>query len=193
MPRFIPTEWRHVGPRAPGQLPRLPARGSVTMAAIAAVGAVISVPVKRTQAQTPAATGQAPKTPWENLRGDWTVDSDTPLRRPAKYANQESFTAAQRRDDGQRTLAEPPLLDRPTARVWNGVRRGLANCARRRRKDGRSGQPRFLRCRGERVWSASDNDARFSPHVRRHRWRCGHGAAPTIAHAKGVALRESFR
>jgi hypothetical protein len=39
-------------------------------------------------------------TPWgePDLQGIWTVESDTPLQRPAKYADQEFFTEAQRAD-----------------------------------------------------------------------------------------------
>jgi hypothetical protein len=72
--------------------------------AAAAAGAVISVSVTQTQAQAqaPAASGTAPaaaqKTPWgePDLQGIWTDESDTPMQRPAKYANQEFFTEAQR-------------------------------------------------------------------------------------------------
>jgi hypothetical protein len=78
--------------------------GSVLMIAIAAaaIGAVISVSITRTQAQAPAASGTAPasplETPWgePDLQGIWTDEFDTPLQRPAKYANQEFFTGAQR-------------------------------------------------------------------------------------------------
>ena len=55
------------------------------------------------QNQAPAASAKSPatpvqKTPWgePDLQGIWTDESDTPLQRPAKYANQEFFTAAQR-------------------------------------------------------------------------------------------------
>ena len=47
------------------------------------------------------------KTPWgePDLQGIWTVESDTPLQRPAKYANQEFFTDAQRAElDKQRSV-----------------------------------------------------------------------------------------
>jgi hypothetical protein len=39
-------------------------------------------------------------TPWgePDLQGIWTVESDTPLQRPAKYATQELFTDAQREE-----------------------------------------------------------------------------------------------
>ena len=50
--------------------------------------------------EAPAASVKAPalKTPWgePDLQGIWTDETDTPLQRPAKYANQEFFTAAQR-------------------------------------------------------------------------------------------------
>jgi hypothetical protein len=44
------------------------------------------------------APSPAPKTPWgePDLQGIWTDETDTPLQRPAKYANQEFFTEAQR-------------------------------------------------------------------------------------------------
>ena len=74
--------------------------GSMMTVAIAAaaVGAVISVSITRTSAQAPAASGPALKTPWgePDLQGIWTDETNTPLQRPAKYANQEFFTEAQR-------------------------------------------------------------------------------------------------
>jgi hypothetical protein len=53
-----------------------------------------------TQAQGPVAAGQAPRTPWgePDLQGIWTDEFDTPLQRPAKYATQEFFTAAQQEE-----------------------------------------------------------------------------------------------
>src|SRR5882672_9445670 len=80
--------------------------GSMTTVAIAAASAVISVPIPSTQAQAPAATEQALKTPWgePDLQGIWTDEFDTPLQRPAKYAEQEFFTEAQRAElDKERT------------------------------------------------------------------------------------------
>jgi len=78
--------------------------GSMITVAIAAaaVSAVISMSITRTSAQAPAAFGTAPapavKTPWgePDLQGIWTAEFDTPLQRPAKYADQEFFTQAQR-------------------------------------------------------------------------------------------------
>jgi hypothetical protein len=72
---------------------------SVAIAA-AATGAVVSVSVTRTSAQGAVVSSAAPalKTPWgePDLQGIWTDESDTPLQRPAKYADQEFFTEAQR-------------------------------------------------------------------------------------------------
>src|SRR5262249_7286506 len=78
------------------------------MFAIAAAVAVIAGAITRTAAQAPppypppqageGRVGAALKTPWgdPDLQGSWTDESDTPLQRPAKYAAQEFFTAAQR-------------------------------------------------------------------------------------------------
>ncbi len=46
------------------------------------------------------ASAQALKTPWgePDLQGIWTDESDTPLQRSPKFANQEFFTDAQRAD-----------------------------------------------------------------------------------------------
>ena len=52
-------------------------------------------------AQRPAACGGRPgveDAQHPDLQGIWTVESDTPLQRSAKYADQEVFTAAQRED-----------------------------------------------------------------------------------------------
>jgi hypothetical protein len=75
----------------------------MTLVAIATAGAVIAAPLAQTAAQTPPASGGAPapttlKTPWgePDLQGIWTVETDTPLQRPARFANQEYFTPEQR-------------------------------------------------------------------------------------------------
>jgi hypothetical protein len=86
--------------------------GSMMTIAIAgaAVAVVISVSITRTSAQAPAASGTvtAPTltTPWgePDLQGIWTDETDTPLQRSPKYANQEFFTEAQRAElDRQRS------------------------------------------------------------------------------------------
>jgi hypothetical protein len=60
------------------------------------------------------------KTPWgePDLQGIWTDEFDTPLQRPAKYANQEFFTEAQREElDKQRgaLFGSDPRQERGTA------------------------------------------------------------------------------
>src|SRR5437016_12363479 len=79
---------------------------------IGAVAVIISVlvfykPAQLTVAQeSPSASVTAPaaatalKTPWgePDLQGIWTDETDTPLQRSAKYANQEFFTEAQREE-----------------------------------------------------------------------------------------------
>jgi hypothetical protein len=64
------------------------------------------------QNQAPTASAKSPaaapvlKTPWgePDLQGIWTDESDTPLQRSPKYANQEFFTEAQRQElDKQRS------------------------------------------------------------------------------------------
>jgi len=75
----------------------------------AAASALISVSVTETSAQTsPSATTpiSALKTPWgdPDLQGIWTDETDTPLQRSPKFANQEFFTEAQRAElDKQRS------------------------------------------------------------------------------------------
>jgi hypothetical protein len=76
--------------------------GSMIMVAVAAGSVVISAPTTTASAQAPANSGAPPapvlKTPWgePDLQGIWTDETDTPLQRPARYANQEFFTEAQR-------------------------------------------------------------------------------------------------
>ena len=79
-------------------------RSTLTVAiAAAALGGVALGSLNRVSAQT-----QAPnlKTPWgePDLQGIWTDEFDTPLQRPAQYADQEFFTEAQREElDKERT------------------------------------------------------------------------------------------
>src|SRR5262245_39187633 len=56
--------------------------------------------------ETAGQAGPAPKTPWgaPDLQGIWTNTYEVPLQRPAKFANQEFFTDAEREElDKQRT------------------------------------------------------------------------------------------
>jgi hypothetical protein len=75
--------------------------GSMITVTIAGAIGLVSVSVVGTHAQGPAASGTATaaaalKTPWgePDLQGIWTDEFDTPLQRPAKYADQEFFTEA---------------------------------------------------------------------------------------------------
>ncbi len=70
----------------------------VTVAIAAAASATIAASITPTSAQAPAVSSASLKTPWDepDLQGIWTDEFDTPLQRPAKYANQEFFTEAQR-------------------------------------------------------------------------------------------------
>jgi hypothetical protein len=71
---------------------------SITMPAIVfAVGAVSAVSVTGLSAQAPALNTSL-KTSWgePDLQGIWTDESDTPLQRSPKFANQETLTEAQR-------------------------------------------------------------------------------------------------
>ena len=80
-------------------------------AAVVIVSAVVFLkPAQVTVAQeSPTASVKPPapvlKTPWgePDLQGIWTDEFDTPLQRPAEYANQELFSEAQRQQlDKQR-------------------------------------------------------------------------------------------
>jgi hypothetical protein len=79
---------------------RVRCSGSMIVASIAAAAAVMAVSVDRTQAQATSAPAPVPKTSWgePDLQGIWTDETDTPLQRPARYATQEFFTPAQRRE-----------------------------------------------------------------------------------------------
>src|SRR5262245_10123669 len=83
--------------------------GSLTTLAIAGTAVGIVILMSATSAQTPVATAAAPSptmtTPWgePDLQGIWTDETDTPLQRSPKFANQEFFTEAQRAElDQQR-------------------------------------------------------------------------------------------
>src|SRR4051812_14637666 len=87
--------------------------------AMAALGAVVLVSTTRTSAQAPTL-----KTPWgePDLQGIWTDESDTPLQRSPRYANQEFFTEAQRAELDQQRSA----LLRRDRRVERGTELDVA-------------------------------------------------------------------
>lgn len=82
-------------------------RRVLDLVGVAAVVVVVTVLLKLTptpvagQAQTDLSQDQAvpaPPTPWgePDLQGIWTTSADTPLQRPARYADQEVFTDEER-------------------------------------------------------------------------------------------------
>lgn len=89
------------------------------------------VSVAGQEAAAPAAqAGPAPRTPWgePDLQGIWTYEFDTPLQRPAKFANQEFFTPEQAAElDTQRAalLSRDKRVERGTeldvAGAYNSV------------------------------------------------------------------------
>src|SRR5207244_3210538 len=89
--------------------------GSITTLAIAGttVGIVILSSLTEASAQAPATPTLT--TPWgePDLQGIWTDETDTPLQRSPKFANQEFFTEAQRAE-----------LDQQRANMLGRERRG---------------------------------------------------------------------
>jgi hypothetical protein len=71
---------------------------STSIVTIAIATAVVSTAISGLATQTLAEP--ALKTPWgePDLQGIWTEEFDTPLQRPARYADQEFFTEAQRQE-----------------------------------------------------------------------------------------------
>jgi hypothetical protein len=66
---------------------------------VAVIGLLKLAPVPVSgQSGTDAPAGPAGKTPWgePDLQGIWTNDYETPLQRPARYANKEFFTEEER-------------------------------------------------------------------------------------------------
>jgi hypothetical protein len=94
----------------------------IMLAVSLAVGAGISSSLTRTSAQAPAASL---KTPWgePDLQGIWTDETDTPLQRPPKYADQEFFTPAQR---AELDRVRAGILSNERARFERGTARDVA-------------------------------------------------------------------
>jgi len=98
---------------------------SVIAVVAAAAAAVIWGAIDRASAQDRATFTEALKTPWgePDLQGIWTDETDTPLQRPAKYADQEFFTPGQRADLDR---ARSALLGNERARAERGTARDVA-------------------------------------------------------------------
>ena len=96
---------------------RLLSLRTVSALAIAAFGAGVAVSITTGSAEVPDSSAAALKTPWgePDLQGIWTDESDTPLQRPARYANQEFFTDADRAEL-DRVRSAIPTRDRRAER-----------------------------------------------------------------------------
>src|SRR6516164_11152206 len=96
---------------------------------MAAIGASVAVVAAVLMLKpTPASeTSAAPKTSGgePDLQGIWTDENDTPLQRPAKYAAQEFFTAAQRSELDEARTAVLANAD-GQARSEHGTARDVA-------------------------------------------------------------------
>src|SRR5215470_334381 len=77
-------------------------RNGMRIRVVASIGASVAIVsaffLLKPVTVTVASETSAPKTAWgePDLEGIWTDETDTPLQRPAKYANQEFFTPEQR-------------------------------------------------------------------------------------------------
>ena len=96
--------------------------GPTVATAIVAAACItaVSVCAGQTLAQAPQTSAAALQTPWgePDLQGIWTDEFDTPLQRPAEYANQEFFTPAQREELDKRRgthFGSDPRQERGTA------------------------------------------------------------------------------
>ena len=100
--------------------------GSIaTVAIAAAASATTAASITPTSAQAPAVSSASLKTLWgePDLQGIWTDEFDTPLQRPAKYANQELFTAAQRAelDQVRSAILNRRATERDANNGYNGA------------------------------------------------------------------------
>jgi hypothetical protein len=91
----------------------------VAAVAIAASAAFLSGTVSQPSAQT------TPKTPWgdPDLQGIWTDETTTPLQRPVRFADKESFNAAERAELDQarsEVLGRERRAERGTERDVSG-------------------------------------------------------------------------
>ena len=95
---------------------------SIIMVAIAgaAVSAVISTFIAHAPAQAQLSPAPSLTTPWgdPDLQGIWTDQTDTPLQRPARFADQEFFTDAQRAELDQQRSAMRGRDNALSAGLW---------------------------------------------------------------------------
>ncbi len=99
-------------------------RPILTAVAAATASAGVSLLFSPASAQAPATPAPALKTPWgePDLQGIWTDETDTPLQRSPKFANQEFFTETQRAELDRERAA----LMRRDRRVTRGTELDVA-------------------------------------------------------------------
>jgi hypothetical protein len=98
-------------------------------------------PTPATKAGAAANTGPAPKTAWgePDLQGIWANEYETALQRPARYANKEFFTDAERAEldrqrAGMRTFSDrsaPRGTERDVAGAYNAVFQTMKHTGKR--------------------------------------------------------------
>src|SRR5712691_5224457 len=103
----------------------------------------IAGPASTDAAQAGAAgnTGPVPRTAWgePDLQGIWANEYETPLQRPARYANKEFFTDAERAEldrqrAGMRTFSDraaPRGSERDVAGAYNAVFQTMKHTGKR--------------------------------------------------------------
>src|SRR5438105_5185868 len=93
---------------------------------VTALIAVVSLTLTTAAGQAPTSPkgGAAPKTAWgdPDLQGIWADDYQTPLQRPAKYANKEFFTEQEQAEIDKQRAA----LLRREVRVERGTEKDVA-------------------------------------------------------------------
>jgi hypothetical protein len=101
------------------------ATGAIATAAVGAIAAFLGT---QTSAQAPTASVTTLTTPWgePDLQGIWMAEFDTPLQRPARYADQEFFTESQRAElDKERAMLVQRRGERTTGVGDTDVTGGL--------------------------------------------------------------------
>jgi hypothetical protein len=90
------------------------AAGVAGLMALLQSGAAGQAPPAKATPEASAASGPAPKTPWghPDLQGIWLDEFDTPMERPASFADQEFFTDAQRAAQDQERAQDPGRNER---------------------------------------------------------------------------------
>ena len=114
-------------------------RYAISIAATVTVAAAVlwfqAIPVVRGQSSAPSAQS-APLTPWgdPDLQGIWTIEADTPLQRPARFAGKEFLTDEERTElDKERAalLGRDKRVERGTELDVAGAYNAVFNTVRK--------------------------------------------------------------